>query len=105
MQKIRQYVGIENSMAVVDVKGKYVLDITDKVRSELEEAYRRGCTSVRFEMGGTDYIDSTVNKLIIRTTRRVGEANVEITNPKGLVVEQLTTVALDRYIKNGGRQA
>lgn len=105
MQKIGKYVGIEGSMAVVAVNGIYDLDVTEKVRAELEEAYRRGCTAVRFEMAGTDYIDSTVSKQITHTMRCVGEANLEITNPKGLVLANLKIVAMDRFFKNGGRQA
>lgn len=105
MQKIGQYVGIDESMAVVDVKGSYRLEVTDQVRDELDEAYRRGCTSVRFEMGGTDYIDSAVTKLIIRTMRRVGESKIEIANPKGSVFAALDVATLTRFIKHGGRQA
>ena len=105
MQPIGKYVGIEDSLAVVNVKGSYRLEVTDQVRSELDEAYRRGCTSVRFDMMGTDYIDSAVTKLIIRTMRRVGETKLEITNPKGRVFAALDVAAMNRFIKNGGRQA
>lgn len=103
MQRIGQYTGIEDFLAIVDVQGSYRLEVTDKVRSELEEAYRRGCTSVRFEMGGTDYIDSAVTKLIIRTMRRVGAEKLEIRNPKGRVFAALDAAAMTKYIKSGGQ--
>ena len=105
MQKIGQYVGIDESMAVVDVKGSYRLEVTDQVSDELDEAYRRGCTAVRFEMGGTDYINSAVIKLILRTLRHVGETKLEISNPKGRVFADLDVASMNRFIKIGGRQA
>ena len=105
MQKIGKYVSIEDSKAVVAVKGGFILDVTDQVRDELEEAYRRGCTAVQFDMNNTDYTDSTVNKIIIRTLRRVGERMLEISNPKRNVYAALEARDLTKFIVNGGKQA
>lgn len=105
MQKIRQYVSIENSVAIVEVEGEYSLGVTTCVKEELEEAYRRGCTSVRFEMMHTDYIDSAVTKLIARTNRRVGEKNLQILNPKARVYAVFHTAAMDKFLVMNGEQS
>ncbi len=105
MQKIGQYVSVEDSKAVVAVRGDFKLEVTDRVRDELEEAYRMGCTAVRFDMNNTDYIDSTVNKIIIRTLRHVGERMLEISNPKRSVFAALEARDLAKFIVNGGKRA
>lgn len=107
MQKIGQYVGTEGSMAIAAVRGAFEPTITENVRAELEEAYRRGCTSARFDMTATTYADSTIIKLILHTLRRLGEKKLEIVNPKGLVLNAFNVACLDRFYvtAGGGRQA
>ena len=107
MQKIGQYVSVDNSMAIVDVDGKYDLGITANVHDDLEKAYRQGCTSVRFEMENTTYIVSATERMFYKICRRYGGANnVQITNAKGRVLAALQTAAVDKFIMvNGGQTA
>ncbi len=106
MQKIGQYVSIDNSVAIADVEGKYDLGITANVQDDLEKAYRQGCTSVRFEMANTTYIMSATERMIYKICRIYGGAkNVQIINAKGRVFAALQSAAVDKYIMvNGGQQ-
>lgn len=105
MQKIGQYVSIDDSVAVVDVEGKYDLGITTSVHDDLEKAYRQGCTSVRFEMANTTYIVSATERMIYKICRLYGGAkNVQIVNAAGRVLAVLQTAAVDKFISiNGGQ--
>lgn len=105
MQKIGQYVSIDDSVAVVDVEGKYDLGITTNVHDDLEKAYRQGCTSVRFEMANTTYIVSATERMIYKICRLYGGAkNVQIVNAAGRVMAALQTAAVDKFISvNGGQ--
>ena len=107
MQKIGQYVSIDNSVAVVDVEGKYDLGITANVFDDLEKAYRQGCTSVLFEMANTTYIVSATERMIYKICRTYGGAkNVQISNAQGRVLSALQAAAVDKFITvNGGQVA
>ncbi len=106
MQKINQYVTIDNSVAIVDVEGNYDLGITAGVKDALEQAYRQGCTSVRFEMANTSYIVSATLRMIYKICRMYGGTkNVRIDNASGRVLAAISTEAMDKYIVvNGGQQ-
>ena len=105
MQKIGQYVNIDNSVAIADVEGKYDLGITTSVHDDLEKAYRQGCTSVRFEMANTTYIVSATERMIYKISRLYGgPKNVQIVNASGRVLAALQTAAVDKFIMvNGGQ--
>ena len=105
MQKIGQYVSINDSVAIAEVEGKYDLGITTSVFDDLENAYRQGCTSVCFEMANTTYIVSATKRMIYKVCRIYGgPKNVQIVNAKGRVLAALQTGAVDKFIMvNGGQ--
>lgn len=106
MQKIGQYVSVDNSVAIAAVEGKYDLGITTNVFDDLGKAYRQGCTSVCFEMANTTYIASATERMFYKVCRIYGgPENVQIINAKGRVLAALQTGAVDKFILiNGGQQ-
>lgn len=105
MQKLGSFVSIDNSVAIVDVEGKYDVGITANVSDSLDQAYLQGCTSVLFEMANTTYITSATTRMFFKMGRKFGgNKNLQIVNAKGRVLAALQEAAVDKYIMvNGGQ--
>lgn len=85
MQKIGQYVRMQDSEAVVEVEGAYGLCNTVAVKTELNAALQKGCTKVELDLSRTDSVDSSVVHDISRMEQKVGAGNIRIINASGKV--------------------
>lgn len=94
-----KYVRIEGATAIVAVEGRFDLCKTVEVQSELKTAYQNGCTKVVVDFQDTTYIDSSVERDLIRTRRLVHPENFSARNAEGIVLAALKASKLDSWLK------
>lgn len=95
-----KYVQIDGATAVVAVDGRYDLLKTQLVMNELDTAFQNGCTKVIVDFGKTTYIDSAVERDLVRVRRKVKAENFSARNAEGDVLAALKAAKFDTWLKN-----
>lgn len=94
-----KYVTMNNDTAVISVAGRYDLVKTLEVAGELKEVkLDKNYTKVKVDFAKTEFIDSSVERQLIKVRREVGKENFTAVNASGLVLEALRTAKLDSWL-------
>lgn len=94
-----KYVSIDGATAIIAVEGRYDLCRTVEVQSELMAAYQQGCTKVLVDFAKTTYIDSSAERDLVKTRRKVQPENFSARNASNIVLAALKTAKLDSWLK------
>ena len=94
-----KYVRIDGATAIVAVEGRYDLLKTQLVNNELDTAFQNGCTKVMVDFDKTTYIDSAVERDLVRVRRKVRPENFWGCNAKGDVLAALRAAKFDTWLK------
>jgi len=95
-----KYVTINGAVATISVEGRFDLCRTVEVQAELTSAYQQGCTKVLVDFIRTTYIDSSAERDLVKTRRKVRPENFSARNASNLVLAALKTAKLDTWLKN-----
>lgn len=94
-----KYVQIDGATAIVSVDGRYDLLKTQLVMNDLDTAFQNGCTKVVVDFGKTTYIDSAVERDLVRVRRKVKPENFSARNAEGDVLAALKAAKFDTWLK------
>lgn len=91
-----RFVNVTGDTAVIYVPERFNLINTSLVKSELDEAFKKGAIKVLVDFKETVFIDSSAIRDIVIIYNRVKSENFNIINVSGDVYKILTAAKLDK---------